>query len=159
MTRPRYRLAVPARMQFLIPLRARSTGNGPALQVRGSSPPGVWVILVASWRMVLACRGSHFWCKTSGHGAGTYNSPWGAHGHVFRGRIAHPQGVRGRVSSPPGVGVRDNALGGSLSGTMGVPPYPLRTRPTGYEPALQVRGRIAGAPTPDIYRAKRRLQA
>eukprot|EP00661_Eupelagonemidae_sp_cell13_P023329 gene23329-biopygen4317 len=115
-------------------LRARATGNGPALQVRGRTAgaptPDIW-------------RG----------GEGPFTgppyriaapAPWvTGPPYRFRGRTAGAPtpdicfGPGG--SSPPGVWGRC-----AVPHTPTGPPYRLRARATG-------RGRIAGAPTPDIW--------
>eukprot|EP00661_Eupelagonemidae_sp_cell13_P025668 gene25668-biopygen16515 len=141
---PRHMVGPHPRGFPLNPLRARATVNGPALQVSG---------FVASWRI----------------GAGPYNSP-------FRGSRTAPGssppgvGMAVRVSLRPWFGAviagaptpdiwavqgvrRLQAYGrGRIEGPFTRPRYrPLRARATVNGPALQVRGRTAGAPTPDIW--------
>eukprot|EP00661_Eupelagonemidae_sp_cell13_P024102 gene24102-biopygen16393 len=86
-----------------------------------ASPPGVWVFGVWPFLAITHPQGVRGLM-----GSGPYNSPWGARGHVGRGRCAVPRTPtsplysfgavllgpqpqtykRGRWSSPPGVGSR-----------------------------------------------------
>eukprot|EP00661_Eupelagonemidae_sp_cell13_P025894 gene25894-biopygen7529 len=130
-----------AAVRFLTPLRARSTGSGPYMGFVASWR--VWVILVASRRMVLACRGVHIWLQSYG----------------VRGRVIRLWGGSraGGVSSPPGVCLRARPTGYApalqayrVAGRF-LPP--LRARAT-------VRGRSSWGPNPrHIGAAGRRLLA
>eukprot|EP00661_Eupelagonemidae_sp_cell13_P024752 gene24752-biopygen1403 len=112
----------------------------PALQVTG--PPYRRVGMgVASWRMVghlgwaFGCSGLIILAIKGLGSAGPYNSPWGAHGHV------------GVAYGPALLVTRPRYRAGTRRGPYTRPRYRLRARATG-------RGRIAGAPTPDIWAAK-----
>eukprot|EP00661_Eupelagonemidae_sp_cell13_P007597 gene7597-biopygen3069 len=147
-------------LQFLRPLRARSTGPVGPVNGLGASHGG----------SPIPPTGPPYRIRARATGRGRTSPPG----------VAHPQGVRGLfVASPPGVcsafrgyailGVRGSlvwrAVGdfrgpgfagpyNSAWGLTGIwgpftgPPYSLRARATG-------RGRIAGAPTPDIWRGRR----
>eukprot|EP00661_Eupelagonemidae_sp_cell13_P025569 gene25569-biopygen23999 len=148
---------------------------GPALQDSGARAVGYGPALQAPWRSPTPPTGPPYRLRARATGRGRTSPPG----------VAHPQGVRGLIrASPPGVCMAFRAMSfwdvgahhfggqwetftvsgpyngrgriirpGGLTGCG--PGERLRARPTGNAPALQVRGRIAGGPTPDIWRGRR----
>eukprot|EP00661_Eupelagonemidae_sp_cell13_P022079 gene22079-biopygen17694 len=165
-------------------VRARATVYGPALQVRGRTAgaptPDIWAgPCVASrrrgrWAVPptptsplyrLRARPTGYAPALQGGavcGSGPYSSPTrGSWAEPVRRLQAHvwpkggqwetlPDRVRGRMAGPYNSpwGAHGLGPGGPFTG----PPYRIRARATG-------RGRVAGAPTPDIWAVERRLQA